>query len=690
LNEDAGRDATAPDRLPGEGAEGPRPHWATDDAGLTRRVLGAPWLFAIAYSAVGFSIYFALGVVAERGLGLTPLIFLAAGLLFVLTIMTYIEGGFMYRDRGGSSTLARHAFNELVSFIAGWAILIDYMIVIALAAVSTPHYLGPLWDEFTHGAGEVLVAVGVVAVAAAINARGHTGQGRQGMLIGLALADIVLQLLVIVIGAAVVWDPAILTAELDLFTAPSLEDAIYALVIATVAFAGIEAASDLAPDLDFRPRDLTRVVSATALLLPLAYAGIAAVALMALPVTPGPEGPRTPLGGPFIDDPVLGVVQSYDPGWLSNAMEVAVVAVAPVVLIWAATATMLGLSRHVYVLATNRQIPSWLGKLGRVRATPFVAIWSAAAICVALVIPGDIEMLAGVYAFGATLAIALAHLSIVRLRMTQPERSRPFRVPLDVNVGGKRLPAPALLGAVLMGLAWVSVIAFHDTALYVGGGWMVFGVLGYVVYRTVVEKTSLTRRVTVPAAALVKEAAEIEYGDILVPVFGTKLDDDIVGTAGRLADAALSPGETPPRLEVVYVVDLPLTVPLDAPPPRERMGVANAALERAQEVAEEYETVEVGTSMVRARGVGAGIVQAARERGVEVIVMGGEPPTKVRGGAILGGIGGHRPDEIGPVTEYVLRKAPCPVLVTAPPAEKVATRAIADGAASGGELAPRP
>ncbi len=165
-----------------------------------------------------------------------------------------------------------------------------------------------------------------------------------------------------------------------------------------------------------------------------------------------------------------------------------------------------------------------------------------------------------------------------------------------------------------------------------------------------------------------KEVREVEYGDILVPVFGTELDDDIVSTAGRLADAADRPGERSPRLRVIYVMDLPLTVPLDAPPPRERLDAAQAALQRAREVGEEYETVEVETDLVRARSVGAGIVDEARRENVEVIVMGGEPPTRVRGGAILGGIGGTRPPEVGEVTEYVLKKAPCRVLLTAPPA----------------------
>jgi APA family basic amino acid/polyamine antiporter len=195
---------------------------------------------------------------------------------------------------------------------------------------------------------------------------------------------------------------------------------------------------------------------------------------------------------------------------------------------------------------------------------------------------------------------------------------------------------------------------------------MVLGIAGYVVYRKVFEGTALTQRVEVPAGALAKDARAIEYGDIMVPVFGTKLDDDIVGTAGRLADAADRPGEEQPRLELVYVIEVPMKLPLDAIPPQEEVDRANAALERASQVADEYETVEAGTSVIRARSVGSGIVQAARDLGVDVIVMGGEPPTKIKGGAVLGGIGGQRPEMIGPVTEYVLKRAPSKVLITAP------------------------
>jgi basic amino acid/polyamine antiporter, APA family len=637
---------------------------------MLRRGVGVPGLFVAVYSAVGFSIYFALGVVADRGLGLTPLIFLAAGLMFVLTTLSYVEGGAMIRERGGSSSFARHAFNELIAFIAGWAILIDYLIVAALAAISVPHYLEPVSSHLSEQGWEIAVAGAVIVAACALNVAGVTGRGRERSLSVLALADIGLQLAVIGVGAIAVLHPDRLTDQIDLFTDPSVTDVIYASVIAMLAYAGIEAAADLAPDIDVRPRDLKRIVSLGAIAVPLVYAGMAAIALMAVPVVAGPNGPETPLGNEFVENPVLGVVSAYDPAWLADTMRWVVALVAAPVLFWAATTAMLGVSRHIYTLAINRQIPSWLGKLNSRYATPHVAIGLSGLIAIGLVVPTDVKLLAGLYAFGAMLAITIAHLSVLRLRVTEPDRPRPFRIPWDVSWRGARLPVPTLFATLLSILAFLSVLAFHDRARWVGGGWMLFGLLFYVVYRTVVEGTSLTRRVSVTERALKKQVPEISYRSLLVPVFGSALDDDIVSTAGRLVAAESEDGagdEEGSRLALIYVIEVPLALPLDAELPPEREAEAKRALERAREVAEEYEDVAVSAEAIRARKVGAGIVEAARRSEAEAIVIGGEPPTKIRGGATLGGIGAAKPAEIGAATEYVLKKAPCQVLLTAPP-----------------------
>ncbi|MET0306134.1 MAG: universal stress protein [Solirubrobacterales bacterium] len=651
---------------------------------LLRRGVGVPGLFVAVYSAVGFSIYFALGVVADRGLGLTPLIFLAAGLMFVLTTLSYVEGGAMIRERGGSSSFARHAFNELIAFIAGWAILIDYLIVAALAALSVPHYLEPVASDLSTGWREIAVAVAVIVAACVLNILNITGRGRERTLSVLALADIALQMAVIVVGVLAVFQPDRLTDQVHLFTDPSLEDIVYASVIAMLAYAGIEAASDLAPDIDVHPRDLKRIVSLGAVAVPLVYAGMAAIALMAVPVVVGPEGPETALGNEFVQAPVLGVVSSYDPAWVADSMRWIVALVAAPVLFWATTTAMLGVSRHIYTLAINRQIPSWLGKLNSRHATPQVAIVLSGLIAIGLVLPTDVKLLAGFYAFGAMLAITIAHLSILRLRVTEPARLRPFRVPWSFSWRNAQIPLPTLFAALLSTLAFLSVLVLHDTARWVGGGWMVFGLLFYVVYRKLVEGTSLTRRVSVTERALTKQVPEISYRNLLVPVFGTELDDDIVATAGRLAAAESENAageEEKARLTLVYVVEVPLALSLEAELPAEREEEARRALERARDVAEEYEDVAVSAEAIRARQVGAGIIEAARRSGAEAIVIGGEPPTKIRGGARLGGIGAAKPAEIGAATEYVLMKAPCQVLLTAPPespSEPEPTAAAAD------------
>jgi basic amino acid/polyamine antiporter, APA family len=637
---------------------------------LLQRGLGAPGLFVAVYSAVGFSIYFALGVVADKGLGLTPLIFLAAGLLFVLTTLSYVEGGAMFRERGGSSSFARHAFNELIAFIAGWAILIDYLIVAALAAISVPHYLEPLTGDLAGTSTEIAVAGAVIVAACVLNALNITGRGSERPLAILALADIILQLAVIVVGVLAVFHPDRLVDQVDLFTSPSFRDTVYAAVVAMLAYAGIEAASDLAPDINVRRRDLKRIVSVGAIAVPLVYAGMAAIALMAVPVVAGPNGPETALGNEFVEAPVLGVVSAYNPAWVSDAMRWIVAVVATPVLFWAVTTALLGVSRHIYTLAINRQIPSWLGKLNSRHATPQVAIAISGVIAIGLIVPTDVKLLAGLYAFGAMLAITIAQLSIIRLRVTQPDRPRPFRVPMDFEWRGTRLPAPALFAALLSGLAFLSVLAYHDTARWVGGGWMLFGLLFYVIYRKVFEGTTLTKRVSVSEKALTKQVPEVSYRNILVPIFGTKLDDDIVATAGRLAAAEQEEAgddRDPTRLDLLYVIEVPLTEALDAELDPEIERRAARALRRASDVGEEYADVRVTAEAVRARDVGTGIVEAARRSGAEAIVIGGEPPTKIKGGATLGGIGAARPAEVGAATEYVLKKAPCRVLLTAPP-----------------------
>jgi APA family basic amino acid/polyamine antiporter len=330
---------------------------------------------------------------------------------------------------------------------------------------------------------------------------------------------------------------------------------------------------------------------------------------------------------------------------------------------------MLGLSRLTYSLATHSQIPSAIGRLHPNYATPFVVILIAAVLAAALILPRDLDFLMGICAFGALLAFTIANVSICVLRYREPDRPRPYRVPLSIRIGGGDLPLPSVLGAVMAAIGFGSLLVYHQGARYVGIVWMAVGVGLYVLYRRR-NGLPLLRRVVVSEQALRSEPVRAEYGSILVPILGTPLDDDIIQTAGRLAaaeqDATVGAGAT---IEAVWVFEVPLSLPLDARLPETQLKRARAALARAKAVGEEYEGVEVATATVRARRAGEGIVGEATRRGVELIVLAAEEPSRIRGGARLGGTGGPLDNFVGDATKYVVRKAPCRVILTAPPGE---------------------
>jgi APA family basic amino acid/polyamine antiporter len=656
------------DRAPTAGRVRAQLRRGSEEAGARiARGIGEPALFAVALSAVGSSLYFGLGVVAGDALGLTPLVFVVAGLFFMVTMFTYVEGNSLHPERGGASTFARYAFDELWSFIAGWAIILDYLIVLAFGAFAVPHYLEAFWGDMGDSGVELLFAGATLAVVVAFNVRGISAERLRGVL-QLSLLNVLLSLAILIFGFATLFDPDLILDSIHLGSAPDWEDLVFAAAVATVAATGIEAASGLAGDVRVGRRGLRRVVAVGAGGVLILFGGMSVLALMAVPVHDG----ATALGDRYAEAPVLGVVSAFDPSWVMDTFRYAVGAAGALVLVQAANGQMLGVARLSYSLARNRQIPSLAGRLHEKRGTPYMAISIAAVLAFLLILPADVDFLAGVFAFGAMLAFTLAHLSIIVLRFTEPDRTRAFKVPLSIRVRGGSIPLPAALGALLSGVGWLSVIVLHEGARLAGGVWMVAGIALYVVYRRGQDKP-LRKRFTIPEEAL-KEEPEVEYGSILVPVFGEELDDDIIGTAGRLAAEQAEEGEGGAVLEALYVFEIPMSLPIDARVPEDRVDEAKRVLARAKEVGEEYEGVEVATAMVRGRTAGAAIVAEAKRRGVEAIVLAAEQPSRIRGGALLGGRGRARDRFVGETTRYVVEKAPCKVILTAPPSSEAGTQ----------------
>src|SRR5256886_14955063 len=147
------------------------------------RVYGVGALFSAAYGNVGSSIYYALGVTAAFALGLTPVAFVIAGLIFMFTAASYTEATVMYPEAGGSSSFARHAFNELISFIAAWGQMLNYIITVAISAFFVPHYLAVFWSPLGHSPGDILAGVAVIVLLAALNVEGTPESTRVNLIL---------------------------------------------------------------------------------------------------------------------------------------------------------------------------------------------------------------------------------------------------------------------------------------------------------------------------------------------------------------------------------------------------------------------------------------------------------------------------------------------------------------------------
>ena len=539
-----------------------------------KRVHGPSALFAAAYGNVGSSIYYALGVVALYALGLTPVTFLIAGAIFVMTAATYTEATVMFPEAGGSASFARHAFNELVSFFAAWGQMLTYIITIAISAFFVPHYLAVFWEPLGEGPGDVIGAVVLIAGLAALNIKGTEESTRLNLV--LAVADLLTQILLVIVGIFLVLDPSQLTSQVDLGVAPTWGDFALGIAVGMVAYTGIETISNMSeearkPFAKTIPQGVGWVVLAVVGL----YALLPAIALSAMPVVESGGEFTTELGTTYADDPVLGIVENIGLGaGMTEALRVYVGILAAVILVIATNAALIGVSRLTYSMGHHRQLPERLRQIHPRFRTPYIAILVFSAVAVLTVVPGETAFLATMYSFGAMLSFTIAHVSVVRLRQRHPDLPRGWKPRFNVRIAGAEIPLTALFGGLGTFLAWVVVMALDPVTLVVGGGWMVLGLLLYLLFRRS-QGLPLTETVKVltPAPLGVEE---VEYESIVVAFDeNSPFSEDVVATAVKLA------GDRRRGIHIHSMIIVPKDLPLDAKM-KDKESAARSKIERAK------------------------------------------------------------------------------------------------------------
>src|SRR2546429_18732 len=511
-----------------------------------QRVLDAPALFSIAYGEIASSIYFALGIIAFHALGFTPAVLLLTGALFLVVSLSYAEGTAAIRETGGAATFVRIAFNDFWGFVTGWALFLDYLIVIALAALYVPHYAAAALFTNISKPWDVVAGCGVIAAIAAVRLLRNRRLFRFAVVI--ALIDLATQLLLVILGLALLFSPHALSQGSSLGSNPTWHSIAFALPLAMLAYTGLETVANLSEEVRRPGRDLPRSLFGAIGLVVLLYAAIALVGLSAFPA-----GHGTPLGSTWAKAPLMGIVARL-----------------------------------------RDHLPDVLG----------------------------------------------APLAVIKLRFSHPEKRRPYRVPLNMG----RVPVPAVVGAFLTTVVWILALATHKGARYGGPAWLAAGLLMYVVLRRS-RGERLTQRVV--SADEHVDLTEAQYSSILVPLKLGPIGEEMVATAVKLAQ------ESGASVWALHVVRVPMDRPLDQELPEEEEN-ATAALAEAQLLGSDH-GVEVKGRTVRARSIGDAIVSQAKELGVDLIVLGSAPKWR------------RQSRFFSPTVEYVLKKAPCEVLVVAFP-----------------------
>jgi len=607
-----------------------------------QRVLGVNALFSTAYGNVGSSIYYALGLVASFALGLTPVVFILTGVIFYLTAATYSEATAMYPEAGGSSSFARHAFNEFWSFFAAWGQMLNYVITIAISAFFVPHYVGGLfWPFLKTSPGDIIFGIAVVALLSAVNVVGVAEAA--ALNIALAITDFSTQLLLVVVGGVLVLSPHTLIANVHLGTVPHWKDFLIAIPVGMIAYTGIETISNMAEEAKDESRTIPAAINRVVIAVFAIYAALPAVALSALPVRCHAGRCQTLLGvaenqGGFAGDPVLGIVKHLHLGAFQHAGEIYVGLLAATILFIATNAGIIGVSRLVYSMGLHRQLPDGLRQLHPRFRTPWIGILIFGGIACLTLIPGQADFLGNMYAFGAMLSFTIAHAAVIRLRLIDPDHRRPYRGPGTLSVRGRRLPLFAVAGGLGTFLAFVTVTVLHVAVAIAGVGWLTVGVCVYIAYRRGqgLDLTTTTR-VAIARPAVDTEA---EYDSVLVAFDERGYFPEVMATAARMA-ARRRRG-----IHVLVTITVPASSPIDASLP-EQEAQAVSVIDEAKVQA--GRRVSGHVEKVRAGQAGRRIVDEATDARAGAIVM---PLSRSGSG-------------FGRALETVLRERPCRVLVEA-------------------------
>jgi APA family basic amino acid/polyamine antiporter len=441
-------------------------------------------LFSAGYGDVGSSIYYALGIVAIVALGATPIALAIAGIIYILNALAYAEGGASIPEAGGSASFARHGMNNFAGFIAGWALMLSYVVTMAISAYTIPPYLAHFWPVLDNSSVDTIVAIGIIFFLMLINVVGVRESSRLNIFF--IIIDITTQVTLIVLGAILILavNPSVLIKHM--FGAgnwPSSQNLIYGIAIAALCFTGVETVSQLAEETKRPQKSIPKAYIMMIVAVLVLFAGISIVALSSM--TPQTLGDAV---NGWARDPIAGIAANLPIETLRQIFAPLVAILAASILLTATNAGLLGISRLAFNLSSHQQLPSLFKKVHPRFHTPSFSVIFFCSLSILLLLPSFanpdfFEELGGLYVFGSLLCFAFAHAAILSLRIRKPNLPRPFKLRGNLKIKGRELPYVSIIGLLATTTIWIVVIISQSFSRWAGIIWMFLGITLYFLFR---------------------------------------------------------------------------------------------------------------------------------------------------------------------------------------------------------------
>ncbi len=600
------------------------------EKGKMKRVLGVFDLFSVGYGDLGSSIYYALGITALYALGATPLALLMAGIVFVCTALTYAEMSSIMFEAGGSASFARKSFNDLISFIAGWGLLLDYIVTIAISAYAVAPYLmilipflGELWPK-------IIFTIFIIMVLLVINIKGS----KQSTIVSIVLTGLALltQVVIIVIGGITLLNMPEFISHLKIgglnkLWSPTWREFMHGVAMAMVAYTGIESMAQLSAEAKNPSKTVPRAIILAMVTLLIIYIGISVVALSAL-------NPQT-LSTTYLENPISGIASVLPIGKTILAPWISVL--AAVILIVAANAGLMGASRLSFNMGEYFQLPLSFYKLHSKHKTPYVSLIVFAVLSSLIVLWsfGRLSFLADLYNFGAMLAFFCAHISLIMHRIRFPDIERPFRIPFNLRISLYKIPITSIIGAIATAFVWILIVIDKPDGRWLGLAWLVVGLSMYI-YQRKKYKISPTGHVEIEKIKI-EDFKEVKVKKILLPTRGLLATETVVigCDIAKMFNA---------DLYVVHIVEVPYMLPINTLT-LQKETYSEAVVNRARAIGIEKK-ININIQVIKSRSVVKTVLELVDSGNFDLLI-----------------IGSKSENAIGNVVEKILQKAKCRVWI---------------------------